>query len=104
MSLTFCLPTHLSFLSDQSREGDSTGWSCGVMGGEWLCGWVASSRQAVRVTYPITDPRFPKGCPFAEVSCFLPQACSLINYPCHLGLRRGAGCVNICVPMCCHQA
>ncbi|XP_063873308.1 probable 3',5'-cyclic phosphodiesterase pde-5 isoform X2 [Scylla paramamosain] len=52
--------------SKDGREGDSTGWSCGVMGGEWLCGWVASSRQAVRVTYPITDPRFPKGCPFAE--------------------------------------
>ncbi|XP_071540575.1 probable 3',5'-cyclic phosphodiesterase pde-5 isoform X3 [Panulirus ornatus] len=54
----------------QTKDGvevtNSGSWSCDIGTGSWLCAWVASTRQVVRVTSPTNDPRFPKGCPFPE--------------------------------------
>ncbi|XP_069161580.1 probable 3',5'-cyclic phosphodiesterase pde-5 isoform X4 [Procambarus clarkii] len=53
----------------EAKDGaDSHGssWSCDIGVGSWLCAWVASTRHVVRVSAPSSDPRFPKGSPFAE--------------------------------------
>ncbi|XP_050714552.1 probable 3',5'-cyclic phosphodiesterase pde-5 isoform X3 [Eriocheir sinensis] len=58
--------TLMRYVESKDGEGNTSTWTCPVGSGSWLCGYVASSRQATRVTCPTTDPRFPKGCASAE--------------------------------------
>ncbi|KAG7177349.1 cAMP and cAMP-inhibited cGMP 3',5'-cyclic phosphodiesterase 10A-like [Homarus americanus] len=53
-------------IKDGAEVKSPGSWSCDIGTGSWLCAWVASTRHAVRITNPSNDPRFPRGCPFAE--------------------------------------
>ncbi|XP_066975379.1 probable 3',5'-cyclic phosphodiesterase pde-5 [Macrobrachium rosenbergii] len=56
----------LHYYTNQVEIGGDTSWSCEIGTGAWLCGWIATTRQTVRVTLSSNDPRFPQGSPFRE--------------------------------------